>query len=83
MVNFQAGDEVTLWGITPDNLQFTWTDGEGAANATGLTLHATAAARPTGSLTLSGYTTADLTNGRLLASFGTIEGNDYLFIRAT
>ncbi len=83
VVNFQAGDEVTLWGITPDNLQFTWTDGEGAANATGLTLHATAAARPTGSLTLSGYTTADLTNGRLLASFGTIEGNDYLFIRAT
>ena len=83
VANFQPGDEATLWGITPDNLHFTWTDGEGAANATGLTLHATAAAQPTGSLTLTGYTTGDLTNGRLLASFGTIEGNDYMFIRAS
>ena len=81
--NFQAGDEATLWGITPDNMQFTWIDNAGAPEAPGLTLHATAAGHPTGSLTLSGYTTGDLTNGRLTTSFGTIGGNDYLFIRAT
>ena len=83
IVAFGAGDAVTIWGLAEAGTTLSWIDGQGAATATGLTLHATAAARPTGSLTLSGYTTDDLTNGRLLASFGTIEGNDYLFIRAT
>ena len=83
VANFQPGDEVTLWGLTPDNAQFAWVDNQGAAGATGLTLHATSPSRPSGSLTLTGYTTDDLTNGRLTTSFGTIGGNDYLFVRAT
>ena len=82
VANFQAGDEVTLWGVTAENMQFSWVDGAGAVGATGLTLHAVAAAQPTGSLTLTGYGTGDLTNGRLVTSFGTVGGNDYLFIRA-
>jgi hypothetical protein len=58
-----------------------WVDGQGAVGFAGLTLHATSAGKPTASLTLAGYTTADLGNGRLGLLFGSVEGNTYLNIR--
>jgi hypothetical protein len=47
-----------------------------------LTLHATASGKPTASLTLAGFTQADMTNGRLSVSFGTdpASGSAYMYV---
>ena len=79
--NFHAGDAATIFGITQKGFTTSWVDGQGAAGFTGLTLHVTAPGVPTASLTLAGYTTADLTNGRLSQSWGTTTDNvNYLYI---
>jgi len=80
--NLHAGDAATIWGVTAQDFDLNWMDGEGAAGFTGLTLHATAAGKPTASLTLAGYTSADLNNGRLSMSFGTdpASGSAYMYI---
>jgi hypothetical protein len=55
---------------------------------TGLTLHATAPGVPTASLTLVGYSSADLTNGKLTVSFGAttatdgVPGSFYMHVQA-
>ena len=80
--NFHAGDAATVWGVSP-GAGLTWLDGQGAAGHTGLTLHAAGANGPTASLTLAGFTKADLT-GRLSVSFGTdhASGSNYMAIHA-
>jgi hypothetical protein len=81
VVNFHVGDAVTLFGITPANKTLAWVDGQGAVNATGLTLHATQAGAPTALLTLAGYSTSDLSNGRLAVNFGAEpDGTPYMSI---
>jgi hypothetical protein len=80
VVNAHAGDDATVWGLTPADFSLSWVNGLGATGYQGLTLIATAAGKPTAGLTLAGYTTADLSNGRLAVAFGTIEGNNYLNI---
>jgi hypothetical protein len=57
-------------------------DGQGAAGYTGLTLHATAAGEPTASLTLVGFTSTDLNDGKLTVSFG-VAGSAYMYVHAT
>src|ERR1044071_2926371 len=81
VVGFHAGDAATIWGVTPQDFSLDWADGQGAAGYTGLTLHATAAGKPTASLTLAGYTQADLNNGRLSVLFGTdsASGSTYMY----
>jgi hypothetical protein len=82
MVNFHAGDSATVFGITPSTFNIAFADGQGAANFTGLTLHATAVGKATASLTLVGYTSADLNNGRLTISYGTeSDGSTYASIQ--
>jgi Ca2+-binding RTX toxin-like protein len=84
--NFHAGDAATIWGVTPQDFDLTWVNGQGAAGYTGLTLHATASGEPTASLTLVGFTSADLTNGKLTVSFGTtaatggVPGSAYMYV---
>jgi hypothetical protein len=82
--NFHAGDSATIWGVDPNSFALNWADGQGANGFTGLTLHATSNGKPTPSLTLVGYTTADLSNGRLSVSFGTDpgSGSPYMFVHA-
>ncbi len=82
VVGFHAGDAATIWGVTPQDFSLAWVDGQGAAGFTGLTLHATASGRPTASLTLAGYSQADLGNGRLSVSFGTdpASGSAYMSV---
>jgi parallel beta-helix repeat protein len=82
--NFHAGDAATLWGVTPQDFSLTWADGQGATGYTGLTLHATGVGQPTSSLTLAGYSQADLTNGRLSVSFGAgpSSASPYMYIAA-
>lgn len=84
VTSFHAGDAATVWGVTPQDFALQWADGQGAASFTGLTLHATAPGKPTASLTLAGFSTADLSNGRLGVAFGTDlgSGSPYMFVRA-
>lgn len=84
VVGFHAGDSATVWGVTAQDFERIWADAQGAAGFTGLTLHATAADKPTASLTLAGYEQADLNNGRLSVLFGTDQasGSPYLSIHA-
>ena len=81
VVNFHAGDAATIFGVTLSNVVFDWQDGQGAAGFTGLTLHATAPNKPVASITLAGYTKADLSNGHLGMSFSSDQGQgSYMYI---
>jgi serralysin len=80
--HFRAGDAATIWGVPPADFNLAWVDGQGAAGYTGLTLHATAAGEPTASLTLAGFTSTDLNDGRLSISYGTSGGNAYMYVHA-
>jgi Ca2+-binding RTX toxin-like protein len=86
--NFHSGDAATIWGVTPNDFALSWVDGQGATGYTGLTLHATAAGVPTASLTLAGFTSADLTNGKLTVTFGStaasggVPGSTYMYVHA-
>ncbi len=84
IVNFGVGDAVTIWGVTPNDFNFDFEDGQGATGFTGLTLHATAPDKPTASVTFSGFTTADLANGRISESSGTepVSGSEYTYFHA-
>jgi hypothetical protein len=80
---FHAGDAATVFGISPNGAGIQWVDGQGAAGYTGLTLHATMSNQPTASLTLSGYSTADLSSGRLSVAFGNeSDGTPYFYVQA-
>lgn len=82
VVNFHAGDAATIFGVTSSGFAFDWEDNQGAAGTTGLTLHATAPGKPIASITLAGYSKADLSNGRLGISFSndTTGIGDYMYI---
>jgi hypothetical protein len=86
--NFHSGDAATIFGVTPGSFDLQWADNQGASGFTGLTLHAVATGQPIASLTLVGYTSADLNNGRLSVSFGTtdasggVAGSTYMFVKA-
>jgi Ca2+-binding RTX toxin-like protein len=84
VVNFHAGDAVTIWGVTPDDFNFDFQDKQGATGFKGLTLHATAPGRPIASVTFAGLTTADLSNGRISESSGTdpVSGSTYTYFHA-
>jgi Ca2+-binding RTX toxin-like protein len=71
VVNFHAGDSATVWGVTPQDFTLSFVDRQGMGSFTGLTLHATAAGKPTASLTLAGFSQADMHSGRLSVQFGT------------
>jgi hypothetical protein len=87
--NFHSGDSATIWGVTSGDFTLAWADGQGATGYTGLTLHATAADVPAASLTLAGFTSADLTDGKLTVSYGAtaaiggVPGSTYMYIHAT
>ena len=83
MNNFHAGDSATVFGVT--QAEFTsWANGQGAAGFIGLTTHFPIGGGITASLTLAGYSTADLSNGRLSVSFGTdaASGSPFMFVHA-
>ena len=83
VAGFHAGDAATIWGVTPQDFGLAWVDGQGAAGYTGLTLHATAAGKPIASLTLAGYSQADLNSGRLSVQFGTdtASGSAFMYVQ--
>lgn len=84
IVGFHQGDAATIWGVNTASFQLEWVDGQGATGYTGLTFHATAPGRPTASMTVPGYTTADLSNGRLafVSGHDPASGSDYMYLYA-
>src|SRR4051812_16276143 len=86
LVNFHSGDNATVWGLTAADFQIQTLDNQGAAGFTGLTFNFTKAGQPTASLTLTGFNSADLSNGRLSLSYGRTDdlpglpGSSYLSI---
>lgn len=88
LANFHAGDGATVWGVTQQNTTITWLNGQGASGYTGLTGVLSTPGQPLTAVTLAGYTTADLTNGRLSVSYGataaqgSAAGASYLHISA-
>lgn len=69
VVNFHAGDNATVFGVTAaDHVSIQ--DNLGAVGAKGLTYTFSAAGKPNASIVIAGYSTSDLTNGRLAVNFG-------------
>jgi Ca2+-binding RTX toxin-like protein len=84
VVNFHRGDAVTLWGISRATATFSWANNQGASGYSGLTLHAETANGTSASLTLDGYSKADLTDGRLGIAYGTdATVGPYMYIAGT
>lgn len=85
MNKFISGDSVTVFGVTADDFK-SWIDGQGAVNFSGLTTHIPIGLTGiTASLTLVGYTMADLASGKLSVSFGddAASGSPFMFIHGT
>lgn len=82
IANLGSGDAVTIWGITQSYHSLAWRDGLGAPGYEGLTLLSRMPGGPLATTTLSGYTRADLDNGRLVTSFGTVDDTPYFSIQA-
>jgi hypothetical protein len=84
-----AGDGITIWGVTPADFGLTWFNGQGASSYAGLTADFFKNDIPEFSVTLTGYSQDDLTNGRLAVSYGrtpdmpNLPGSDYLHINVT
>lgn len=70
IVNAHTGDNITVWGITQAGFALDWENNQGAVGFTGLSLHVTAPGHAEASLSLTGFTTADMTNGKLNIAFG-------------
>ncbi len=71
VVNFHSGDNVTIFGVDPVNFHVVTQNNLGAVGAKGLTYTFTAPGKPNASIVIAGFSTADLANGRLTASYGT------------
>ena len=89
IVNFHSGDNATVFGVDATDFTMQELDNQGAIGHTGLDIIFTAPGHPVASFVLAGYTSADLTNGRLSMSFGktadlpNLPGSDYLTVHAT
>ena len=66
IVNFHAGDVTSIWAdVYQDFSSLIWLNNQGAPGYTGLTGVFQTHQGPLAAVTLVGYSTADLTNGRL------------------
>lgn len=83
MNNFHSSDSATVFGVTANDFK-NWVDGQGATGFTGLTTHIPIGTNGlTASLTLAGFTTTDLSNGRLSVSFGNeTDGTPFMLVHA-
>ncbi len=70
VVNFHAGDNITIFGVDATNFHLTTQDNQGAAGAKGLAYTFTSAGKPNATVAIAGFSSADLTNGRLTTSYG-------------
>ncbi len=83
LVNFHAGDAVTLWGFVPGQGTMGWAGVEGAAGYQGATLTASfTGAAASGTVTFAGLSLA-AAQSDLTTSTGMVGGASYLYIKFT
>lgn len=88
IANFHSGDDATVWGINASDFKMLILDNQGATGFQGVDLIFTAPGHVDVSFVLAGYTSADLTNGRLTQNYGTtpdlpgLPGSQYMTIHA-
>ena len=85
IASFHSGDDVTIWGVSLKDFSVSLSDNAGIPRSTGLSLTFTEAGHPSAGVVLSGYSIADLLNGRLSQTLGSASGSGtpYLTIHAT
>lgn len=83
VAKFHGGDAATVWGVSSGS-SIDWTDGAGAAGYKGLTMHSHDAGGKNASITLTGFTKADMAAGKVSASLGhdQASGSDFLYLHA-
>jgi hypothetical protein len=87
IANFHAGDNLTIWGVNLSDFTETLINNAGASGYTGVAIAFSAPGKPTQSVVLAGYSSADFTNGRLVQSSATtpdlpgLPGSGYVTIR--
>jgi len=72
--NFHSGNYATIFGVYPGGFNVQAMTVLGAGNVNELEYVFSTASQPTASLTLVGYSFADITSGRITATFGTSDG---------
>ncbi len=83
IAGFHAGDNASVFGVNASDFQLNELDGQGAAGYLGLDFGFSAPGHANANIVLSGYTTADLTNGRLSVVYGTTsDGTQYMNVHA-
>ena len=84
IVNFHAGDAVTIWGVTPADFNVSFVGNQGATGYTGLTLTATAPGRADVRVTFAGLNMAALSNGTISETSGIepVSGSTYTYFYA-
>jgi hypothetical protein len=89
IVNFHAGDTATVWGVDASDFSLGLLDNQGAAGYTGLDFLFTAPGHQAASFVLAGFSSADVSGGRLHVNYGVtpnepnLPGSDYATITAT
>ena len=71
VVNFHAGDNITVLGVDAANFTLTTRDNQGADNAKGVAFTFSSAGTPNATVVIAGCSSADLANERLTTSYGT------------
>jgi predicted Zn-dependent protease len=88
VVGFHSGDNASVFGVNATDFTLRELDGQGAPGFTGLDFAFSAPGRPNANIVLAGFSTADLSNGRLSVSYGTtpdvggVPGSQYMNIHA-
>jgi hypothetical protein len=72
--DFHAGETANIGGVTQADFTIDWLNTHGGRGSTGLTDNFTAPGHAEVKETVSGYSTADLSNGRRSVGFGTSPG---------
>ncbi len=88
VVGFHSGDNATVFGVTPSDFTLNVLDNQGAAGYTGVDFGFSAPGHANANFVLAGFTSADLSNGRLTVTYGTTPdapgapGSMYMLIHA-
>ncbi len=84
IVNFHAGDTATIYGVDKSDFTLTMANNEGATGYTGLTLNETSATTKGALMTLAGFSTSDISSGKLTITYGTTsDGTNYMQITSS
>jgi Ca2+-binding RTX toxin-like protein len=83
VVGFHSGDNASVFGVNASDFMLNELNGQGAAGYSGLDFAFTAAGHAKANIVLAGFSTADLSNGRLTVTYGTTsDGTQYMNVHA-